>query len=88
MIKNYAHLHCDWMGCSEYQAVLTRLELKMRSTITIESVVETMPAGWKQIGDLTYCPQHAKETKCNHNWVMEGHNAGDPICSKCYSRNA
>lgn len=24
--------------------------------------------------------------KCNHNWVMDGHNAGDPICSKCYSR--
>jgi hypothetical protein len=24
--------------------------------------------------------------KCDHNWVMDGHNAGDPICSKCYSR--
>lgn len=25
-------------------------------------------------------------TKCEHNWVMDGHNAGDPICSKCYAR--
>lgn len=24
--------------------------------------------------------------KCDHNWVMEGHNAGDPICSKCFKR--
>jgi NTP pyrophosphatase (non-canonical NTP hydrolase) len=23
---------------------------------------------------------------CDHNWVMDGHNAGDPICSKCYAR--
>lgn len=23
---------------------------------------------------------------CDHNWVMDGHNAGDPICSKCYKR--
>ncbi len=30
----------------------------------------------------------AKESKknCIHNWVMDGHNVGDPICSKCYSR--
>jgi hypothetical protein len=28
-----------------------------------------------------------KEPKeCKHNWVMDGHNAGDPICSKCYKR--
>lgn len=26
----------------------------------------------------------ARESKCEHNWVMDGHNAGDPICSKCY----
>ena len=26
-----------------------------------------------------------KET-CEHNWVLDGHNAGDPICSKCYKR--
>jgi hypothetical protein len=25
-----------------------------------------------------------KETPCQHNWVMDGHNAGEPICSKCY----
>lgn len=24
--------------------------------------------------------------ECEHNWVMDGHNAGDPICSKCYKR--
>lgn len=31
----------------------------------------------------------AKELKveCQHNWVMEGHNAGDPICSKCFARD-
>jgi len=23
---------------------------------------------------------------CEHNWVMDGHNAGDPICSKCFAR--
>lgn len=23
---------------------------------------------------------------CEHNWVMDGHNAGDPICSKCGAR--
>jgi hypothetical protein len=27
-----------------------------------------------------------EEAECDHNWVMDGHNAGDPICSKCYSR--
>ena len=24
--------------------------------------------------------------ECEHNWVMDGHNAGDPICSLCYKR--
>lgn len=24
--------------------------------------------------------------KCNHNWVLDGHNAGDPICSECLAR--
>ena len=24
--------------------------------------------------------------ECEHNWVMDGHNAGDPICSICYKR--
>lgn len=24
--------------------------------------------------------------ECQHNWVLDGHNAGDPICSKCYKR--
>jgi hypothetical protein len=24
--------------------------------------------------------------QCDHNWVMDGHNVGDPICSKCYQR--
>jgi hypothetical protein len=23
---------------------------------------------------------------CEHNWVLDGHNAGDPICSKCFAR--
>lgn len=23
---------------------------------------------------------------CEHHWVLDGHNAGDPICSKCYAR--
>lgn len=25
-------------------------------------------------------------SECQHNWVLDGHNAGDPICSKCFSR--
>lgn len=29
---------------------------------------------------------YLKKTRCNHNWVMDGHNTDDPICSKCYSR--
>lgn len=24
--------------------------------------------------------------ECQHNWVMDGHNAGEPICSKCLKR--
>lgn len=24
---------------------------------------------------------------CQHTWVLDGHNAGDPICSKCLSRD-
>lgn len=23
---------------------------------------------------------------CEHSWVLDGHNAGDPICSKCFAR--
>lgn len=23
---------------------------------------------------------------CKHSWVLDGHNAGDPICSKCLAR--
>lgn len=30
---------------------------------------------------ITRCPNQ----ECEHNWVMEGHNAGDPICSKCFT---
>jgi hypothetical protein len=22
--------------------------------------------------------------ECEHNWVLDGHNCGEPICSKCY----
>lgn len=48
----------------------------------------------KEIGDfikktydnLYHC--HVElSAKCEHNWVMDGHNAGDPICSKCYARD-
>lgn len=30
--------------------------------------------------------EEEEEKDCKHNWVMDGHNAGDPICSKCYAR--
>jgi hypothetical protein len=33
----------------------------------------------------TFCSKNIKK-ECEHNWVMDGHNAGDPICSKCYKR--
>jgi hypothetical protein len=23
---------------------------------------------------------------CNHNWVLDGHNCGEAICSRCYKR--
>ena len=23
---------------------------------------------------------------CQHNWVLDGHNAGETICSKCLAR--
>ncbi len=28
----------------------------------------------------------AKRVECEHNWVMDGHNAGESICSKCFKR--
>lgn len=28
----------------------------------------------------------AREQQCEHNWVMDGHNAGEPVCSKCFKR--
>ena len=28
----------------------------------------------------------SKKEECYHTWVMDGHNAGDPICSKCLKR--
>jgi len=24
------------------------------------------------------------QNECEHHWVMDGHNTGDPICSKCF----
>jgi hypothetical protein len=41
-----------------------------------------------EFGEKLMASEKPKTTKedCVHNWVMEGHNAGDPICSKCYSR--
>jgi hypothetical protein len=27
-----------------------------------------------------------KEEECKHHWVLDGHNAGEPICSKCFKR--
>jgi hypothetical protein len=36
---------------------------------------------------FSYAHERAcKKEHCQHNWVMDGHNAGDPICSKCYAR--
>ena len=26
------------------------------------------------------------ELKCDHNWVLDGHNCGEDICSKCFKR--
>ena len=23
---------------------------------------------------------------CKHNWVLDGHNCGEPICSECFAR--
>ena len=28
----------------------------------------------------------APKEECKHNWVLDGHNCGEPICSKCYAR--
>jgi hypothetical protein len=28
----------------------------------------------------------SKKEDCNHNWVLDGHNCGEAICSKCYKR--
>ncbi len=47
--------------------------------------------------DKSKCPEKERNPRplvekpasvkaCEHRWVMDGHNAGDPICSKCYAR--
>jgi hypothetical protein len=47
--------------------------------------------------DKSKCPEKERNPRplvaaaspkkaCEHHWVMDGHNAGDPICSKCYAR--
>jgi hypothetical protein len=35
---------------------------------------------------LKHQKTYLNEKQCEHNWVMDGHNAGDSICSKCLVR--
>ena len=30
--------------------------------------------------------KNSQKEECQHHWVLDGHNAGDPICSKCFKR--
>lgn len=30
--------------------------------------------------------QDCGEIYCDHNWVMDGHNSGAPVCSKCFKQ--
>lgn len=40
----------------------------------------------KNSSGILDCKLSNTSDKCEHNWVMDGHNAGDPICSKCFKR--
>jgi hypothetical protein len=54
----------------------------------IKNAWEDLKSLWQYSseGQFGLLEQEAKpEAKeCEHNWVMDGHNAGDTICSKCY----
>jgi 5-methylcytosine-specific restriction endonuclease McrA len=40
----------------------------------------------KEINKVIKNLESEKKEECQHNWVLDGHNAGDPICSRCYKR--
>jgi hypothetical protein len=56
-------------------------EMKIGSMITITLTDEEIDEGLIRPANRTL-----SEKVCEHNWVMDGHNAGDPICSKCSAR--
>jgi hypothetical protein len=40
----------------------------------------------KEINKAIKQLESEKKEECQHNWVLDGHNCGDPICSKCLKR--
>ena len=47
-----------------------------------EEKKESQLASIRRIIDNATLPKK----ECEHNWVLDGHNCGEPICSKCYKR--
>lgn len=53
---------------------------------SFEEYIKELNTGFRKVL-ASYEKRYDKQEKeCEHNWVMDGHNAGDPICSKCYKR--
>jgi hypothetical protein len=53
-----------------------------------EGYIQDLNKGFRRVKeeyDNRY-KKYPEDEECEHNWVMDGHNAGDPICSKCYKR--
>jgi hypothetical protein len=81
--KNYQVKHV--MPCCGTCDICNKRIRLMALDLHRKECQEKKEAQLKQVREIIERAAPPKK-ECEHNWVMDGHNAGDPICSKCYKR--
>lgn len=64
----------------------TELRQQFMTLIEQEEVVQYELKQHEKIPRIIAHDEAKQTIECQHNWVMDGHNAGEPICSKCLKR--
>lgn len=51
-----------------------------------QGFIEMIEQARIRLHEMELAAKKAAAEECEHNWVLDGHNAGEGICSKCLKR--
>lgn len=67
-----------------FRQMIEREEMKNSEPVKYNHNTSTPPNS--KFSDPKLTGKWEDPATCNHSWVLDGHNAGEPICSKCLAR--